>query len=79
MPPAPLVSVVIPAYNQAAYLRGAIDSVLANDDVPLELVVVVDGSSKEPSSSSRRAKFRPNRPIGAARPGKIQACYRVRP
>jgi glycosyltransferase involved in cell wall biosynthesis len=38
--PAPLVSVVMPTYNQARFLRDAIRSVLLQDDPRLELLVI---------------------------------------
>jgi len=43
----PKVSVIMPTYNRAAYLREAIESVLAQRLGDLELIVVDDGSSDD--------------------------------
>lgn len=43
----PLVSIVIPAYNQGEYLEAAIESVLAQRYPALECIVIDDGSSDD--------------------------------
>ncbi len=48
--PAPvpgLVSTIIPVHNRSALLREAVDSVLAQDHRPIEIVIVDDGSSDD--------------------------------
>jgi glycosyltransferase involved in cell wall biosynthesis len=48
MPPNnPLVSIVIPVYNGARYLKEAIDSALAQTYSPCEIIVVNDGSKDD--------------------------------
>lgn len=42
--PSPLVSVLLPAYNHEAYVRSAVESVLAQTHTNLELIVIDDAS-----------------------------------
>ncbi len=43
---APLVSIIVPSYNQGRYIRETIDSALSQDYRPLELIVM-DGASTD--------------------------------
>ena len=49
----PLVSVIVPIYNAAPYLRETLDSIMASTYRPLEVVMVDDGSKDDSLSIAR--------------------------
>ncbi|MFN8492866.1 MAG: glycosyltransferase family A protein [Caldilineaceae bacterium] len=49
-----LVSVIIPVYNGERYLSAAIESVLAQNYRPLEIIVVDDGSTDDSAAVAKR-------------------------
>lgn len=46
LPERPLLSIIIPSYNMGRFIRATLDSILAQDYRPLE-IVVMDGASKD--------------------------------
>ncbi|MDZ4754980.1 MAG: glycosyltransferase [Phycisphaerae bacterium] len=73
------VSVVIPAFNAAPWIREAIDSALAQTMVPLEVIVVDDGSTDETATllatygTRIRIVTQTNKGVAAARNAGIDA------
>ncbi len=60
---APMVTVVIPCYNQGAYLQATVDSVLKQTHSNIEIVVVNDGSDDEHTLSVFQILERQNVPV----------------
>ncbi len=75
----PTISLIIPAYNAECYLAEAIDSALSQDDAPVEVVVVDDGSTDATPrilagyGERLRVLTQPNRGVGAARNAGVAA------
>lgn len=78
--PMPGVSVVIPCYNYAHYLRHAVDSVLAQTYVDREIIIVDDGSTDDTPAVAAaygdrvRVIRQPNAGLPAARNTGIRAA-----
>lgn len=82
MPSAPVVSVIMPAYNVSQYIGAAIDSVLAQTFTDYEIIIVNDGSSDTVQLELAIAPYRErviymtqeNRGCGAARNAALRAA-----
>src|SRR5262245_24043876 len=78
----PVVSVIIPAYQAAADIRDALDSVFAQNFSHFEVIVVNDGSPDTPELEAAIAPYQsrlryiaqPNQGAGAARNTGIRAA-----
>lgn len=71
----PLVSIVIATFNHGDYVAAAIESVLAQDYAPVELIVVDDGSTDNTPEVLERYKDRA-RIIRQAKAGQARALNR---
>ena len=75
----PLVSVIIPVYNGARYLREALESVFAQTYRPFEVIVVDDGSQDDSGNIAQsfpevRYIHQANQGVAAARNNGIEAA-----
>jgi glycosyltransferase involved in cell wall biosynthesis len=75
----PLVSVIIPSYNCARYVRQAVESALAQTYSPVEIIVVDDGSTDETEQvlAPYRSHIRYLRQANRGLPGARNAGIRI--
>ena len=76
----PLVSIVIPCYNQGDFIAQAIESAFAQTYRPIEVIVVDDGSTDSTRAEARRYPavryvFQTNRGVSAARNRGIEESH----
>ena len=65
----PLVSVIVPCYNMAAFLEETLRSIVASDYRPLEIIVIDDGSTDNSAEVAETfASSRNSPPIGGVCP-----------
>lgn len=83
-PPGALVSILIPARNEAANIAGALDAALASRGVAIEVVVMDDGSTDGTGDIVAAYAARDPRVRGLAAPplasgwaGKMHACHQL--
>ena len=74
---APLVSVLVPAFNAAKYIGTALDSVLAQTYSPIELIVVDDGSTDQTREVLSRYRERGVRIVHQDNAGQCAAVNRA--
>ena len=73
----PEVSVILPTMDRWPLLSRALASVLAQEDVELEVIVIDDGSSDgTPARLGRNRRSAASRPLPANQPG---GCPRSKP
>ena len=68
MSPSPAISVVLPVYNAEAYVREAVESILAQSFTDFELIVINDGSTDGSGAILRELAARDTRIVLLERP-----------